>query len=89
MENINDIKLKKRLTFDQYGRYAVTIDIINANIEEDKKFKILGIWWLILNFIYKIYKNTFKKVLPCSFSLHCPAYLNKLRNSYALDQNKK
>jgi len=36
-------QLKKDFTFDQYGRYAIIRDIINANKEENRKFEILDV----------------------------------------------
>ncbi len=43
MEKIIDGQIKKELSFDSYGRYAIIRGIINKNRKEGQKFKVLDV----------------------------------------------
>jgi GT2 family glycosyltransferase len=55
MEKITDEQLKKELSFDLYGRYAIIRDIIDHNRKEGESFKVLDVGGR---------GNLFKRFLP-------------------------
>lgn len=43
MEKVAEDKLRRNFAFDQYGRYAIVRDIINANRKDNEIFKVLDV----------------------------------------------
>lgn len=43
MEKMTDEQLKREMPFDQYGRYAIIRDIINANRKNRERFRIIDV----------------------------------------------
>ena len=72
-EKFEEEILKKELSFDLYGRYAVMRDIINRNRDKDQSFKVLDVGGR---------GNLMKKFLPKDKVFYLDPYVNTDDSNY-------